>query len=151
LLGTKPSQSALDQCDTLLIVGSSFPYVEFMPRLGKAHGIQIDIDPRRIGLRYPVEVGLVGDCRLSLEELLPLLHRQEDRGVLKKAQEGMAEWRTHLRKQETRSDVLNTAKQLGFRFDTVQMPLNVMDAHFRSFQTQVLPVSCQRKHWCAWE
>lgn len=105
LLGTKPSQTALEQCDTVLIVGSSFPYIEFMPRPGKARGVQIDMDPRRIGLRFPVEVGLVGDCRLSLEELLPLLHRQENRDFLTKSQEGMAEWRELLRKQESRQDV----------------------------------------------
>ena len=71
LLGTKPSQTALEECDTLLIAGSSFPYIEFMPKPGKARGVQIDLDPRRIGLRYPVEAGLVGDCRHALEELLP--------------------------------------------------------------------------------
>ena len=76
LLGTKPSQDALEDCDTLLIVGSSFPYIEFMPKPGQARGVQIDLDPRRIGLRYPVEVGLVGDCRRTLEELLPLLQPQ---------------------------------------------------------------------------
>ena len=79
LLGTKPSQDALEECDTLLIVGSSFPYIEFMPRPGKARGVQIDLDPKRIGLRYPVEFGLVGDCRAALEELLPLLERKENR------------------------------------------------------------------------
>ena len=60
LLGTKPSQEAMEDCDTLLMVGSSFPYIEFMPKPGQARGIQIDINPTRIGLRYPVEVGLVG-------------------------------------------------------------------------------------------
>jgi pyruvate dehydrogenase (quinone) len=61
LLGTKPSQEALEDCDTILIAGSSFPYIEFMPKPGQARGVQIDLDPVRIGLRYPVEVGLVGD------------------------------------------------------------------------------------------
>src|SRR5450432_1600392 len=105
LLGTKPSQTALEECDTLLIVGSSFPYIEFMPKPGKARGIQIDIDPRRIGLRYPVEIGLVGDCRRALDELLPLLQRQDDREFLGKAQKRMAEWQANLRKQEGRSDL----------------------------------------------
>src|SRR5438045_1029203 len=88
LLGTKPSQTALEECDTVLIAGSSFPYIEFMPKPGDARGVQIDIDPRRIGLRYPVEAGLVGDCRHALEELLPLLARKDDRGFLEKAQKG---------------------------------------------------------------
>src|SRR5579871_2934539 len=61
LLGTKPSQEAMENCDTLLMVGTSFPYIEFMPKPGQARGVQIELDPKRIGLRYPVEVGLVGD------------------------------------------------------------------------------------------
>ena len=92
LLGTKPSQEALENCDTLLMVGSSFPYIEFMPKPGKARAIQIDLDPARIGLRYDVEVGLVGDSRRTLEALLPLLNRKEDRSFLEKAQKGMKEW-----------------------------------------------------------
>ena len=63
LLGTKPSQEAMEDCDTLLMAGTSFPYIEFYPKPGKARAVQIDIDPARIGLRYPVEVGLVGDSR----------------------------------------------------------------------------------------
>jgi len=104
LLGTKPSQDALETCDTLLIAGSSFPYIEFMPKPGRARGVQIDMDPMRIGLRYPVEVGLVGDCRRTLEALLPLLKRNEDRRFLDKAREGMTEWREMMRKQETRTE-----------------------------------------------
>jgi pyruvate dehydrogenase (quinone) len=92
LLGTKPSQEALENCDTLLMVGSSFPYIEFMPKPGKAKAIQIDLDPARIGLRYDVEVGLVGDSRRALEALLPLLTYKEDRSFLEKAQKGMKEW-----------------------------------------------------------
>ena len=70
LLGTRPSQEALEKCDTLLMVGTSFPYIEYMPKPDQARGIQIDIDPLRIGLRYPVEVGLVGDSARTLD-LLP--------------------------------------------------------------------------------
>jgi pyruvate dehydrogenase (quinone) len=70
LLGTKASQEALEECDTLLIAGSSFPYIEFYPAPGKARAVQIDIDPSRIGLRYPVEVGVVADCAKALEGLL---------------------------------------------------------------------------------
>ena len=77
LLGTKPSADALTNCDTLFIVGSTFPYIEFYPEPGKARAVQIDCDGARIGLRYPADVGLVGDTAKSLEELLPLLQRAE--------------------------------------------------------------------------
>jgi pyruvate dehydrogenase (quinone) len=70
-LGTRPSQEALEGCDTLLIVGSSFPYVEFYPKPGKTHAVQIDRDPERIGLRHPVECGLVGGACETLHALLP--------------------------------------------------------------------------------
>src|SRR5205807_5803739 len=86
LLGTRPSQEALEECDTLLMVGTSFPYIEFYPRPGQARGVQIELDPMRIGLRYPVEVGLVGDSRRTLEALLPLLQRKRERAFLEKAQ-----------------------------------------------------------------
>jgi pyruvate dehydrogenase (quinone) len=92
LLGTKPSIEALEECDTLLIIGSSFPYIEFYPKPDKARGVQIDFDPTRIGLRYPVEVGLAGDSKRVIQELLPLLNRNEDRNFLEKAQAGMVDW-----------------------------------------------------------
>jgi pyruvate dehydrogenase (quinone) len=104
LLGTKPSQEALEECDTLLMVGTSFPYIEFLPKPGQARGIQIDINPTRVGLRYPVEVGLVGDSRLILQKLLPYLTRKEDRSFLQKAQEGMQEWRSLMEERGTRDD-----------------------------------------------
>jgi pyruvate dehydrogenase (quinone) len=104
LLGSKPSQEALEECDTLLVVGSSFPYIEFYPKPGQARGVQIDLDPARIGLRYPVEVGLVGDSRRTLQALLPLLQRQEERSFLAKAQAGMTEWRALMEARGTRSD-----------------------------------------------
>jgi len=104
LLGTKPSQEAIEQCDTLFMIGTSFPYIEFLPKPGQARGVQIDIDPTRIGLRYPVEVGLVGDSRLTLKQLLPMLKRNEDRRFLKKAQDGMAEWWKLMEERGTRTD-----------------------------------------------
>ena len=93
LLGTLPSQVAMEDCDTLLMVGTSFPYLEFLPKPGDAKGVQIELDPKRIGLRFPVEVGLVGDSRRVLRELLPKLKRQTNRSFLEKAQKGMEEWR----------------------------------------------------------
>jgi pyruvate dehydrogenase (quinone)/pyruvate oxidase len=105
LLGTKPSQEVMEECDTLLMVGTSFPYIEFLPKPGQARGVQIDIDPTRIGLRYPVEVGLVGDARITLQKLLSLLTRKEDRKFLRRAQEGMKEWWKLMEEQGTRDDV----------------------------------------------
>src|SRR2546421_978659 len=104
LLGTKPSQEVIEDCDTLLMVGSSFPYLEYMPKPGQARGVQIDLDPKRIGLRYPVEVGLVGDSRNTLSELIPLLRRNEDRSFLQAAQAGMKDWRHMIEKSGTRRD-----------------------------------------------
>ena len=101
LLGTKPSQEALENCDTLLIVGSSFPYIEFLPKPGKARAVQIDYDPVKIGLRYDVEVGLVGDSRRTLEALLPLIQRKKDHGFLEKAQKGVKDWQEMMLKRAT--------------------------------------------------
>ena len=94
LLGTRPSQEAMENCDTLLLVGTSFPYIEFLPKPGQARAVQIDIDADRIGLRYPVEVGVVGDSRTALEKLLPALARRsaEDGNFLSTAQEKMRQW-----------------------------------------------------------
>jgi pyruvate dehydrogenase (quinone) len=104
LLGTRPSQEAIESCDTLFIVGSSFPYIEFLPRPGQARGVQLDLDAARIGLRYPVEVALVGDCQATLGALLPMLKKKKDRSFLKAAQEGMAEWRRLMEERGTRKD-----------------------------------------------
>jgi pyruvate dehydrogenase (quinone) len=104
LLGTKPSQEALEDCDTLLMVGTSFPYIEFMPKPGQARGVQIELDPKRIGLRYPVDVGLIGDSRNTLRELIPRLRRKEDRKFLQVAQAGMKDWWELMEKRATRPD-----------------------------------------------
>jgi len=105
LLGTKPSQEAIEGCDTLLMVGTSFPYIEFLPKPGQARGVQIELDPTRIGLRYPIEVGLVGDSRRTLQALIPMLQRHDDRRFLEKAQEGMKEWWKLMEERGTRRDV----------------------------------------------
>lgn len=92
LLGTAASQEAMENCDALLIVGSSFPYIQFYPKPGQAKAIQIDRDPMRIGLRYPVDVGLVGDSRDTLRALIPMLKRHEDRSFLETSQKNMKDW-----------------------------------------------------------
>ena len=119
LLGTKPSQEALETCDTLLLVGTSFPYIEFYPKPGAARGVQIDVDSARIGLRYPVEVGIVADSRETLQRLLPMLDRNENREFLSTAQEGMKEWSNLMEERGTRMDVPMkpqvVARELGKR------------------------------------
>lgn len=105
ILGTEPSQTAFQECDALLIVGSTFPYIEYYPEPGKARGVQIDRDPQRIGLRYPVEAGLVGDAAHALRQLNEKLVRKSDRSFLKRAQEGMRNWRRMMAISETKSDM----------------------------------------------
>ncbi|HZL37565.1 MAG TPA: thiamine pyrophosphate-requiring protein [Tepidisphaeraceae bacterium] len=92
LLGTKPSWDMMMQCDTLLMVGTSFPYAEFLPKPGQARGVQIDRDARKLSLRYPCEVNLHGDAKLTLEALLPLLKRKADRSWQKMIEGEMAKW-----------------------------------------------------------
>ena len=104
LLGTRPSQEALERCDTLLMVGTSFPYIEFLPKPGQARAVQIEIDPARIGLRYPVEVGLVGDSRRTLEALLPLLQPRANAGFLDEARVGMRAWTALMEERGRRAD-----------------------------------------------
>ncbi|MFZ0594237.1 MAG: thiamine pyrophosphate-binding protein, partial [Bryobacteraceae bacterium] len=104
LLGTLPSEEAMEQCDTLLIVGSSFPYIEFYPKPGQAKCVQIDIDPVRIGLRYPTDVPLVGDSVEALNSLIPHL-KQKGKSFLEKAQRGMKEWNELMLKRASATDV----------------------------------------------
>jgi len=105
LLGTAASQDVLEECDTLLIAGSGFPYMEFYPKPGQAKGVQIDIDPARIGLRFAVDVGLVGDCRTVLRGLVPLIERKRNRHFLKSAQDKMKDWRGLMKERGTRKDM----------------------------------------------
>jgi pyruvate dehydrogenase (quinone)/pyruvate oxidase len=104
LLGTKPAQEALESCDTLIIAGSSFPYIEFYPKPGQARAVQIDLDPKRIGLRYPVESGLVGDTAQVIRALLPQLDYHQDRSFLDAACAGMKEWIELMHERGTRRD-----------------------------------------------
>lgn len=92
LLGTKPSWVLMDECDTLLMVGSSFPYSEFLPREGQARGVQIDISGRMLSLRYPMEVNLVGDSAETLHALVPLLEWKNDRSWRERIEEEVADW-----------------------------------------------------------
>lgn len=92
LLGTKPSHDMMNGCDTLLMVGSNFPYSEFLPKEGQARGVQIDIDARRASVRYPMEFNLIGDAKATLRALIPLLERKADRGWQDDIREGVERW-----------------------------------------------------------
>jgi pyruvate dehydrogenase (quinone) len=92
LLGTKPSWDMMNECDTLLMIGSGFPYAEFLPKEGSARGVQIDIAPDMLSLRYPMEVNLVGDSAETLRALLPLLTRKAERAWREGIEKSVAEW-----------------------------------------------------------
>jgi pyruvate dehydrogenase (quinone) len=105
LLGTAPSRDAMKECDTLLLAGTNFPYLEFLPKPDRARTVQIDLDPARIGTRHPVEVALVGDCARVMAGLLPLIERKTDRAFLEKAQERMREWNDLMEMRGTRDSM----------------------------------------------
>lgn len=105
LLGTAPSQDAMEECDTLIMIGTHFPYTEYYPKPGQVRTIQIDIDATHIGLRTPVDVGLVGDSRTILQALLPLINYHTDRSFLEKAQERMVFWRQLMTERGTQTDI----------------------------------------------
>jgi pyruvate dehydrogenase (quinone) len=92
LLGTRPSYEMMIECDTLLMVGSGFPYSEFLPEEGQARGVQIDIDPKMLSIRYPMEVNLVGDSAATLRALIPLLKRKADRKWRDRIEGNVKEW-----------------------------------------------------------
>lgn len=92
LLGTRPSYELMRDCDTLLTVGSSFPYTQFLPEFGQCRAVQIDVDGRFIGMRYPYEVNLVSDAKAALRALIPHLRRKEDRGWRDTIESNVARW-----------------------------------------------------------
>lgn len=118
MLGTSPSLEAMEEADTLFMIGTSFPYIEYLPKPGQARGIQIDIKPERIGLRYPVEVALVGDSNQTLSELLPFLEAKNSDSIqsnfLKSKQEMMKKWDELLISQgnpDNSSKIFNNSKK----------------------------------------
>jgi pyruvate dehydrogenase (quinone) len=102
-LGTAPSSWAMKNCDTVVILGSTMPWEEYYPRPGQARGIQVDLKADRIGLRYPVELGLVADVKATLQSMMPILQRKSDRSFLTEAQQRMADWNAMLDRVETAS------------------------------------------------
>ena len=108
LLGTRPSYELMRDCDTLLVVGSNFPYSQFLPEFGQARAVQIDIDPIMVGLRYPFEVNLVGDAAQTLRRLLPLLEPRSHRGWREQVEDGVARWwEVMQRRAYTAADPIN--------------------------------------------
>lgn len=108
LLGTQPSHEMMTGCDTFLMVGSSFPYSEFLPVEGQARGVQIDIEGKLIGLRYPMELNLVGDSRETLRALLPMLRRKQDRSWQDKLVQSVRKWRGLLEERaHTKANPIN--------------------------------------------
>ncbi|MFE6616217.1 thiamine pyrophosphate-requiring protein [Amycolatopsis sp. NPDC057786] len=99
LLGTRPTYEMMRDCDTFLIVGSNMPYAQFLPEFGQARAVQIDIDPRFLGLRYPTEVNLLGDAKGTLQQLIPLLERKTDRAWREEIEKNVGEWYETLTRQ----------------------------------------------------
>jgi pyruvate dehydrogenase (quinone)/pyruvate oxidase len=104
MLGTAPATDAMEQADTLLMVGTSFPYIDYLPKPGQAKGVQIDLMPEKIGLRYPVEAGLAGDSKTTLAALLPLLKQKDNRDFLQSRQQAMKNWMELLQERSSRTD-----------------------------------------------
>jgi pyruvate dehydrogenase (quinone) len=105
VLGTSASAEVMQSADTLLLVGTSFPYISYLPKPDQVRGVQIDLQPERIGLRFPVEAGLVGDTKETLRLLLPLLKRNSNRSFLETAQRSMQEWSNLIEKRGTSQEV----------------------------------------------
>jgi pyruvate dehydrogenase (quinone) len=125
LLGTRPSYEMMKNCDTLLTVGSSFPYTQFLPEFGQARAVQIDIDGKFIGMRYPYEVNLVGDAAATLRALIPHLHRKQDRSWREAIEAGVARWWQSMHAEaEVAADPVNP--MLVFRELSTRLPMDAI-------------------------
>ncbi|HWD38614.1 MAG TPA: thiamine pyrophosphate-dependent enzyme [Fimbriimonas sp.] len=118
LLGTSQSQTAMEHCDVLLMIGTSFPYMDFLPKPGQAKGIQIDDKADRMGLRFPIDLPLIGDAKLCLQQLLPLIDQNEDREWLEGLQRVAASWKKSLEEQ-ARHEFPIRPQQIGFELNTL--------------------------------
>jgi pyruvate dehydrogenase (quinone)/pyruvate oxidase len=101
LLGTRPGEELVEDCDTLFMIGTNFPYTQHLPQPGRARVVQIEADPVRAGVRMPTEVPVIGDAQESLQAMMPLLTRKSDRGHLEKYQKAMARWRSDMEDLES--------------------------------------------------
>jgi len=151
LLGTEPSQNALEHCDTLLMVGTSFPYTEFLPEPGTIKCVQIDIDPERISLRHPADVGLVGDAKCALRALLPLLDKHS-RNFLEKAQKAKAEWQKLMEQRGTRPDRPMRPDVVGWELGK-RIPANAIitsdSGTITTWWARYVPALRGQKHSCS--
>ena len=151
LLGTEPSQDALEGCDTLLMVGTSFPYIEFLPEPGSIKCVQIDIDPQRISLRHPADVGLVGDAKNTLRALLPLVEKH-DKNFLEKAQKAKAEWQKLMEERGTRADKPMKPQVVGWELGK-RIPANAIvtsdSGTITTWWARYVPALRGQKHSCS--
>lgn len=152
LLDTKPSETAMNACDTLLIAGSSMPYIEYYPKPGKARRVQIDLDPARIGLRYPAEVGLVGNTAKTLDALLPLIKRKQDRSFLAEAQAGKRDWDILMETRGTSDKLTHAAPSAGLEL-AKRLPANALVASDFGTNTSLwarcIPSTRGQMHLCS--
>ncbi|MGH9586362.1 MAG: thiamine pyrophosphate-dependent enzyme [Acidobacteriaceae bacterium] len=151
LLGTEPSQDALEDCDTMLMVGTSFPYIEFLPEPGSVKCVQIDLDSQRISLRYPVDVGLVGDSKNCLRALLPKV-RQHKKGFLEKAQKGKKEWQKLMEERGTWMDKPMKPQVIGWELGK-RIPSNAIvisdSGTITTWWARYVPALRGQKHSCS--
>jgi pyruvate dehydrogenase (quinone) len=137
LLGTAPSQDAMQECDTLIIAGSSFPYLDFYPKPGKAKAVQIDVSPTRIGLRYPAEVGLVGDCKTVLRSLLPLIKKKSDQSFIETCQKRMKSWNELNEERGRRTDMPMKPQVVTYHLNKLLQPDAIVSADSGTIATWV--------------
>jgi pyruvate dehydrogenase (quinone)/pyruvate oxidase len=151
LLGTEPSQDAIEQCDTLLMVGTSFPYIEFLPEPGTIKCVQVDIDPQRISLRHPADVGLVGDARNTLRALLPLIEKH-GKSFLEKAQKAKAKWQKLMEERGTLPDKPMKPQVIGWELGK-RIPANAIvtsdSGTITTWWARYVPARRGQKHSCS--
>ncbi len=151
LLGTEPSQDALEGCDTLFIIGSSFPYIEFLPAPKSVKCVQIELDPQRVSLRYPADVALVADTKTCLRALMPML-QQHGQSFLHKAQEGKAKWQKLMEERGTRTDKPVKPQVVGWELGK-RMPVNAIvtsdSGTITTWWARYVPALRGQKHSCS--
>ena len=151
LLGTEPSQDALEACDTLFMIGSSFPYIEFLPEPGSVKCVQIELDPQRVSLRHPADVALVADTRTCLRALIPML-QQHGREFLTKAQEGKAKWQKLMEERGTRPDKPMKPDVVGWELGK-RIPANAIvtsdSGTITTWWARYVPALRGQKHSCS--
>ena len=151
LLGTEPSQDAIEDCDTLLMVGTSFPYIEFLPEPGSAKCVQIDIDPQRISLRYPADVGFVGDSKTCLRALIPMIE-QHKKSFLAHSQRAKAKWEKLMEERGTRTDKPMKPDLVGWELGK-RIPANAIvtsdSGTITTWWARYVPALRGQKHSCS--